>query len=332
VTFQRRMTCFALFLVTTLAQSQNAEPEWHDPSPHTSQRVLVDQDVYLEVLSWKGSGPPAVLLAGLGNTAHVFDGFATRLTHSFRVYGITRRGFGESSKPQDGYEVARLAEDIVQVIRALNLEKPLLIGHSFAGDELTEIAARNPGLVGGLVYLDAAADRATPTPEAAEYAKLFRTLPSPSSSQANAYDSYRAMAVYTSQPESEIRARYRIAESGRLASRVEPRIPQAIASSTKKPAYSRVTVPALALFAIPASANEMFSWVNTEDPALRKTAERLYEMNVVNIRRQAAMFDSEVVDSKTVELIGAKHGLFLSNEPEVLEEIRKFSAAKLGTR
>jgi pimeloyl-ACP methyl ester carboxylesterase len=145
---------------------------WRDPSPHTVRFVAVEKDVQLEVLDWGGSGRAAVLLAGLGNTAHVFDNFAPKLKERLHVYGVTRRGFGESSKPQDGFGVARLAEDVAAVIAALGIDKPILIGHSVAGDELTELGARYPQLVGGLVYLDAAADRTTPVPE--EYTKLLR--------------------------------------------------------------------------------------------------------------------------------------------------------------
>lgn len=66
---------------------------WKDPSPHIVRFVTVDKDVRLEVLDWGGSGRPIVLLAGGGNTAHVFDHFAPKLTTHYHVYGITRRGF-----------------------------------------------------------------------------------------------------------------------------------------------------------------------------------------------------------------------------------------------
>src|SRR5689334_17401772 len=39
-----------------------------DASPHKASFVTVDKGVKLEVLDWGGSGPPLVLLAGLGNT------------------------------------------------------------------------------------------------------------------------------------------------------------------------------------------------------------------------------------------------------------------------
>jgi len=88
---------------------------WHDPSKHTVQFVTVEEGVRVEVLDWGGSGCPLVLLAGLGWTAHVFDEFAPKLTDSYHVYGITRRGYGASSKPATGYSEDRLTEDDLRV-------------------------------------------------------------------------------------------------------------------------------------------------------------------------------------------------------------------------
>lgn len=53
---------------------------WHDPSNHTVQFVTVENGVRLEVLDWGGSGRAIVLLAGSGNTAHVYDDFAPKLS------------------------------------------------------------------------------------------------------------------------------------------------------------------------------------------------------------------------------------------------------------
>src|SRR5262245_16093478 len=110
---------------------------WQDPSPHTTQFLTVDTDVRLEVLDWGGAGMPVVLLAGGGNTAHVFDEFAPKLTSDYHVYGITRRGFGaSSSSAADGN---RLGDDVLAVIDALKLNKPVLVGHSIAGAELSSV-------------------------------------------------------------------------------------------------------------------------------------------------------------------------------------------------
>lgn len=52
----------------------------YETSRHNKHRVQVEPGVFVEVLDWKGKGEPLVLLAGLG---------------------ITRRGFGDSSKPTE---------------------------------------------------------------------------------------------------------------------------------------------------------------------------------------------------------------------------------------
>jgi pimeloyl-ACP methyl ester carboxylesterase len=70
-----------------------------DTSSRTVRFVQVDKDVKLEVLDWGGTGRPLIFLAGNGNTAHAFDKFAPQFTTKHHVYGITRRGFGDSSKP-----------------------------------------------------------------------------------------------------------------------------------------------------------------------------------------------------------------------------------------
>src|ERR1700722_7294174 len=91
----------ALLVLSFMGRLSAQEPvPWHDPSPHTVQFVTVDENVKLEVLDWGGTGRPLVLLAGLGNTAHVFDEFAPKLTPEYHVYGITRRGYGASSHPE----------------------------------------------------------------------------------------------------------------------------------------------------------------------------------------------------------------------------------------
>ena len=139
------------------ATKANAHPI--DPSPHKVQFVTVAPDVKLEVLDWGGNGPPLVFLAGLGFTAHCFDEFALKFTAHHHVYAITRRGYGVSSWPAPtdaNYDADRMGDDVLAVLDALHIEKPVLAGHSIAGQELSSIGTRHPERVAGLVYLDAA--------------------------------------------------------------------------------------------------------------------------------------------------------------------------------
>jgi non-heme chloroperoxidase len=101
-------------------QRATRETTWPiDPSPHKVRFVPVERNVKLEVLDWGGTGRPVVLLTGLGDNAHVYDHFAPKLTSRYRVYGITRRGFGASSAPVPtsvSYSADRLGDDVLAVL------------------------------------------------------------------------------------------------------------------------------------------------------------------------------------------------------------------------
>jgi pimeloyl-ACP methyl ester carboxylesterase len=118
--------------------------------------IAVDQGVQLEVLDWGGSGRPLVFLSGLGNTAHIWDNFAPKFTGNHHVYAITRRGFGRSTHAAASYTPDRLAGDVLEVMSQLKIVKPVLIGHSIAGEELSFIGTHHPERVAALIYLDAA--------------------------------------------------------------------------------------------------------------------------------------------------------------------------------
>jgi len=91
--------------------ARRADTSWRDLSPHKTQFVEVQQHVRLEVLDWGGTGRPMVLLSGSGLSAHIYDEFAPKLAAFGHVYGISRRGYGQSSKPDGWYENRRLAQD-----------------------------------------------------------------------------------------------------------------------------------------------------------------------------------------------------------------------------
>ena len=144
-----------LLVASVLGLSASRAEDWHDPSPQRIRFVTVQPGVKIETLDWGGTGRPLVLIAGAGGTAHVFDDFALLLTPHFHVYGVTRRGYGDSSRPRSGYGADRLGDDVVAVIRKLNIQKPILMGHSFGGQEVSDIATRYPSLIAGAIYLDA---------------------------------------------------------------------------------------------------------------------------------------------------------------------------------
>lgn len=76
----------------------------------------------------------------------------------YRCIGIDWRGFGKSSKPMDGYNYNRLADDIRVVVDALQLDNFTLVGHSTGGAIAIRYMSRHNGYrVSKLVLVDAAA-------------------------------------------------------------------------------------------------------------------------------------------------------------------------------
>jgi non-heme chloroperoxidase len=165
----------ALLTIPALAKAQ-VVTGWHDPSSHKIRFVTVQKDVKLEVLDWGGTGQPVVLLTGLGNSAHAFDDFAPKLTGNFHVYGVTRRGFGASSVPLTGYNADRLGDDIIAILDSLKIIKPVVIGHSIAGEELSSIGTRFPERISKLIYLEAAKPYAYYDKEHGDYQMDAKTV------------------------------------------------------------------------------------------------------------------------------------------------------------
>lgn len=163
-----------------------------EPSSETASKskfITVQQDVKLEVLDWGGSGRNLVLLAGGGNTAHVFDSLAPKLALHYHVIGITRRGFGLSSSPETGYDPRRLGNDVVSVLDALHITAPILVGHSIAGEELSSVSKYHPARAAALVYLDAGGSFALYNSRHGDYTPALAELQKDLSAlQQNLYD------------------------------------------------------------------------------------------------------------------------------------------------
>ena len=67
-------TSVAVILTVFLPVASDASQipvTWVDPSRHAQRFVQVETGVQVEILDWGGSGRPLVLLAGLGQTAHI---------------------------------------------------------------------------------------------------------------------------------------------------------------------------------------------------------------------------------------------------------------------
>jgi pimeloyl-ACP methyl ester carboxylesterase len=101
-----------------------------------------------------GGGPAVVLLHGLMGSAACWSPLARALAAQFDVVMPDARGHGGSSAPATGYSYPDLADDVVGLVRTLQLSRPVLVGHSMGGMTAALAATRSAGLARGLVLVD----------------------------------------------------------------------------------------------------------------------------------------------------------------------------------
>jgi len=318
-----------LFLAATCVCSQ--ERTWTDPSPHRVQFVRVEGDVELEVLDWGGSGRPLVLLAGSGNSAHIFDDFAPKLTALCHVYGITRRGYGASTHADSGYGAERLGDDVLAVLDSLHLTAPVLAGHSLGGHELTALASAHPNRIAGLVYMDSTADPAFDWKPYGELRKKLPpayTYPQATPEDRKSFQRYRdwqERVIGIAFPEADLRNVFAVNPDGAMGPyKSTGSVPKAIFEGMRSPDYSRIRVPVLAFFSLPKALEVQLRLHPPDNAEERSAIEQVYAADVDYVKRSIARLRAGVPDARVVELVGANHYIFLSNEPEVLGGIRAF--------
>lgn len=113
------------------------------------------ESLRVHVLEWPGEKRPFVLLHGLASNATTWLAVGRLLAaQGHRVLAIDQRGHGQSDKPETGYDFATIAEDLYLLLDALDVEAPVLAGQSWGGNGVLEYAARYPGSVHQLVFVD----------------------------------------------------------------------------------------------------------------------------------------------------------------------------------
>jgi non-heme chloroperoxidase len=300
---------------------------WADPSTKPVRFIAVPanagNDVRLEVIDWGGRGPALVLLAGLGESGHIYNDLAPRLTDRFRVIALTRRGHGASSRADSSTCVLdTLVADIAAVMDSLQLKRASLIGHSIAGAEVTRFATRWPERTEKLVYLDASHDFAgVDSVLSANPAWPPRFSP-PSGTSRDTLNAARDRSK-----------RYRFGywsdalESGILRS---PSSDDAsdecfLRDATLHPKeYRLVRAPALALTAGYTMQNWFFYLDPMADSVKWRGAEHWLTMVLQPwLRAGRERFRRELRGSRTIE-IESDHHLFNSHPDRTLREMRQF--------
>ncbi len=286
--------------------------------------VEVEKGVAVEVLDWGGTGQPVIFLAGFGGTGHAFNGFAQRFTEKHRVLSITRRGFGASSQPEPteaNYTPERLALDVMLVTRRLGLKQPILVGHSIAGQELSEIGTRYPDEVAGLIYLEAAEPQAFYGPRsravypiAAEVRRDLARLPTAQPSEGRKLVEklrrdlsrlYEGLDWYEEALEGQPDRPAEFQTSPQMA------LQAAVMNGFRL--YSKINAPILSIVAVPPKCNQ-------------DCGSKIYRTRAAEAAIQAEDFTRLNPKAHVVRLPKAGHFIWKTNDEEVEREMKAFIA------
>ncbi len=300
-----------------------------DKSPHKAQLVTAEEGVQLEVLDWGGSGSPMVFLGG--TDAHVFDDFAPKFTESHHVYGISQQGFGKSSAPEPtatNYTSDHLADGVLAILSRLNIDRPVLVGHSQAGEILSSIGSRDPQRVAGLIYLDGGYAYAFYSPAIGDIAidavdeqhqlDLFLAKGFQNPQQIDGLKSGAARL----QGDLE-RIERTVSLQPPRPSDAPPVPPIGLALSRGHRKYTHIDAPVLAIYADPHSFG----------PLYRNDPEKLAALvadDKATVSAQADAFQAGVPSAQVIRIPNADHFIFRSNEAEVIPAMNAFIAKLPG--
>jgi hypothetical protein len=199
------------------------------------------------------------------------------------------------------------------------------------------------------VYVDAAFDRGDDSDDKA-FNAVARTLPSAPSPNKEDLASFTALRAYLERyggagPEAHVRARWVANADGTVGGMYSPEraILQAMvkemrAAFAKPYNPERIRVPAVSIYAVPKSADDLIRRGSSDrlplpenviareaedHPDLRERFEKLYQLTRERVRHHEKWFETFAERGRVVELSGTHH-LLISSPREVLDQIQAF--------
>ena len=103
-----------------------------------------------------GHGPPTLLIHGLGGFAESWRHTTAALARHARVIAFDLPGFGQSAKPHRAYTLGFFVQVVEGLLRALEIDRVRLVGHSLGGGIAAAFAVAYPERVDRLALLGAA--------------------------------------------------------------------------------------------------------------------------------------------------------------------------------
>jgi pimeloyl-ACP methyl ester carboxylesterase len=122
----------------------------------TVNTIQLSTGVTLEyVEQGRETGIPVICLHGVTDSWHSFEGLLPHLPDDLRVFAVTQRGHGGSSKPETGYRYVDFAADVRAFMDARRLSTAVIAGHSMGSLVAQRAAIDYPDRMRALALLGA---------------------------------------------------------------------------------------------------------------------------------------------------------------------------------
>jgi pimeloyl-ACP methyl ester carboxylesterase len=231
------------------------------------------------------------------------------------------------------YDADRLGDDVIAVIDQLKLERPVLAGHSIAGEELSSIAARHAEKVSGLVYMDGG------------YAYAFYVpgggIPPGVTPYLDARELRRSLEALTSVPairRMEVKPLVdELLQTSLPAFEKDLAVAQMEMKFLPAPPPSRDTLSVKVSDAILAGAHKytaikapvlaFFNAVHTPPDGTPAGVKTYLAAQDMLTKAHADAFEAGVPGARVVRLVNGEHDVFRTNEAEVAREMNAFMDA-----
>jgi pimeloyl-ACP methyl ester carboxylesterase len=129
------------------------------PAEHPGWRSDFVQSNGLRLHYWRtgGVGKPAMVMAhGITDDGFNWASLAEKFEADYDIVMYDARGHGFSDQPKGPYDLASHVADLAGLVKALDLRKPILVGHSMGGATVALLAAGDPDLPRALILEDPA--------------------------------------------------------------------------------------------------------------------------------------------------------------------------------
>ena len=118
--------------------------------------MIIDIDGLKIEYTEKGEGIPVLLLHGWGSSFDVYKGITEALCDRCRLVAVNFPGCGNSDTMKEPWKLEDYCEFVLKFMKAVNLENPIMMGHSHGGRVTLKMAAEGMVEPAKIVLLDSA--------------------------------------------------------------------------------------------------------------------------------------------------------------------------------